>query len=96
MSSAHGAGLMLFPVLLGLHGHGHEHAAPAVAVTEASVFQDAAAVLVHTGAMLVVMGAVALVVYEKVGVGILRRAWINLDLVWAGAFVTAGVATLFS
>jgi hypothetical protein len=96
MSSAHGAGLMLFPVLLGLHADGHEHAPPGVGVSGESAIQDAAAVLVHTGAMLLVMGGVALVVYEKVGVGILRKAWINLDLLWAGAFVTAGVATLFS
>jgi hypothetical protein len=56
----------------------------------------AAAVAIHTLAMLVVMGAVALVVYDKIGVGILRRAWVNLDKLWAGAVVTAGVVTLFT
>jgi hypothetical protein len=41
---------------------------------------DGAAVLVHTLAMLAVMGVVALAVYEKLGVGILRHAWLNVDL----------------
>jgi hypothetical protein len=40
------------------------------------------------------MGLIALVVYEKVGLAILRRAWFNLDRVWAGALVAAGVLTL--
>ena len=42
------------------------------------------------------MGVVAVLVYEKLGVAVLRRAWINLDSVWAGAFVLAGVLTLFT
>jgi len=50
----------------------------------------------HTLAMLVAMGAVAWVVYEKLGVAILRRAWVNLDLIWAVAIVAAGVFTLFT
>ena len=37
--------------------------------------------------MIAVMGVVAVVVYERVGVAILRKAWLNLDHVWAGAFV---------
>ncbi len=96
MSSAHGAGLMLFPVLRRLPADGHAHEIPGLALSGASVVQDAAAVLVHTFAMLVVMGAVAVLVYEKLGVGVLRKAWINLDLLWAAAFVAAGVTTLFT
>jgi hypothetical protein len=96
MSSAHGAGLMLFPVLLGLPAHEHTHGVPAVALGGVALARDAAAVLVHTGAMLLVMGVVALLVYEKLGLGVLRRAWVNLDLVWAGAVASAGVATLFT
>ena len=42
-----------------------------------------AAVSLHTVAMLLVMGIIAIVVYRWIGVGILRRAWFNLDLVWA-------------
>jgi len=102
MATAHGAGLMLFPVLLALPpqahdagGH-HAHHAAAMGLASASLGQDAAAVLVHTLAMLVVMGVVALVVYEKVGLAILRKAWVNLDLIWAIAIVAAGAFTLFT
>ena len=49
---------------------------------------------VHTLAMFLTMGLIALVVYEKVGLAILRRAWFNLDRVWAGALVAAGALTL--
>ena len=96
MSSAHGAGLMLFPVLLGLPTHDHAHEVPAVTLSGVTVAQDGAAVLLHTVAMLLAMGAVALLVYEKLGLAVLRRAWVNLDLVWAGAVVLAGAATLFT
>jgi hypothetical protein len=43
-----------------------------------------------------VMGVVAVLVYDRWGVAILRKAWINLDAVWAGAFVLAGVLTFFT
>jgi hypothetical protein len=52
--------------------------------------------VLHVAAMVAVMAVVALVVYDRVGVAILRRAWINLDAVWAAAFVVAGVLTLFT
>jgi hypothetical protein len=38
----------------------------------------------------------ASLVYEKVGLSILRRAWVNLDLIWAVAIVAAGGFTLFT
>ena len=96
MSSAHGAGLMLFPVLLGLPGPAGAHDLSDLAHAGTSALPAAGAVVVHTSAMLVVMGAVALLVYQQLGVGVLRRAWINLDRLWASAVVVAGVATLFS
>jgi hypothetical protein len=104
MATAHGAGLMLFPVLLALPAAArgarlegaHAHGGPALGAGPASLAQDAAAVLVHTLAMLLVMGAVALVVYEKVGLAVLRRAWVDLDLIWAVAIVAAGAFTLFT
>jgi hypothetical protein len=98
MSSAHGAGLMVAPVLLGTggaesaHAHaGHVHENPA---NPMDVGEAVLAITVHVGAMLAVMAVVALVVYEKVGLTFLRRAWINSDQFWATAFVVAGVATL--
>jgi hypothetical protein len=93
MSSAHGAGLMLVPVLLQLPARG---AGPHIEFIPTSLLQGATAASVHTAAMLVVMAAVALVVYERFGVGLLRRAWFNLDLAWAVALVGAGVVTLLT
>jgi hypothetical protein len=51
--------------------------------------------VVHTSAMLLVMGTIAIVIYEKVGLAILRSAWINLDLIWASALIAAGFLSLF-
>lgn len=96
MATAHGAGLMLFPLLLGLPpAPGVHHLAGS---DPASLFlaQGGAAVLVHTLAMLAVMGAVALAVYEWVGLALLRKAWLNLDTLWALALIAAGVITLFT
>ena len=91
MSSAHGAGLMLFPILLRIE--------PTMCVspmlpTSHPIAQAAAVVLLHTASMLVVMGAVAVLVYQYVGLAILRSAWINLDTIWAGALVAAGLLSL--
>jgi hypothetical protein len=96
MSSAHGAGLMLVPVLLGLPVPPAAADLPTIGLASQTIIQDAAAVLVHTLAMLAVMGAVALLVYEKLGVDVLRRAWLNVDLLWAAAVLGAGVVTLFT
>ncbi len=97
MSSAHGAGLMIAPVLLGAGAtaQAHDHG-PLDAASGLSVGGALLATVLHVSAMLAVMGVVALVVYEKLGVAVLRRAWINSDHLWAGAFVLAGVVTLFS
>jgi hypothetical protein len=107
MASAHGAGLMLVPVLLGLSGTmqemehqahaAHEHWGHGVHLFLANptVLADLTAVGLHTLAMFAVMGVIAMVVYEKLGVMILKRTWFNLDLLWAGILVVAGVITLF-
>jgi hypothetical protein len=93
MATAHGAGLMLLPVLLGMPigilRHDHVHMAVATAVGRSAV-TGLAAVAVHTAVMLAVAGAIAIVVYEWVGLAFLRRGWINLDLVWVLALIGAG------
>jgi hypothetical protein len=96
MASAHGAGLMLLPVLLGSgtveaadHMAGHHHASAA-----ASPLAALLATAVHTIAYLAVTGLIAWVVYSKFGLAILRKAWLNLDAVWAAALVLASVVTL--
>ncbi|MEV7629736.1 hypothetical protein [Actinoplanes sp. NPDC089786] len=48
----------------------------------------------HTVAIIVVQGLCALIVYEFVGVGILRRAWFNVDRLWAAVLVAAGALTI--
>jgi hypothetical protein len=97
MSSAHGAGLMLLPVLaLGapaMAGHPGMPAASAQG-TPLAALQGIAAAGVHTLAMLTVMGICAVLVYEYVGVKILRRAWFNMDKVWAAVMVGAGALTI--
>ena len=88
MASAHGAGLMLVPVLIPLC----LAASPAQELTAAgSVPIALAAVGVHTLAMLATTGVIAVVVYQWVGVAFLRRGWINLDLIWTAALVLTGV-----
>jgi hypothetical protein len=106
MASAHGAGLMLVPVLLKLSGtmqemehrahEAHEHWGHGVHLflVNLAVLADFAAGAVHTLAMFAVMAVVALVVYDRLGLMILKRTWFNVDLLWAGALVGAGVITL--
>jgi hypothetical protein len=93
MSSVHGAGLMLLPVLVAgpVPAGGHAHLASAAG---AGLWTGLAATVVHTVAMVAVAGAVAVVVYEVVGLRILRSAWVNLDRIWAYALVLAGIATV--
>ncbi len=87
MASAHGAGLMVLPVVLaGPHAHhhalsprrrqrrlGHAHPHPGI------LHRDR---------------AVALLVYQKFGLALLRRSWFNLDLIWAIALVVTGFVAL--
>ena len=85
MATAHGAGLMLWPVLMPL--------CIAAASDPDGAGPLATAIIgigVHTLAMLVTTTVVAVAVYEWVGLEILRRAWINVDLVWTFALVAAG------
>jgi len=95
MASAHGAGLMVLPFLLvapapeAAH-HGHTaHAAMLPALPGSGL----AATALHTAGYLLATALVAVVVYEKLGLRLLRKAWINLDLLWGGALVATGVLT---
>jgi hypothetical protein len=101
MSTAHGAGLMVAPVLIGLQGtvdrgdvRAHDQAD--LGLLGGSFGTGAAGIALHVVAMLAVMGIVAVVVYDRLGLKVLRRAWLNTDQIWAGAFVLAGGVTLAS
>jgi hypothetical protein len=99
MSSAHGAGLMVAPILIGAgagEARAQDHAMSEMKLDVLSIPQSALAIFLHVGAMLVVMGIVAVLVYETWGTRILRSAWVNTERLWAGAFVVAGVITFVS
>lgn len=98
MGSAHGAGLMVLPFVMGMSdhalaangGHSHHIAANAVPV----VWVGALALSLHTLAYLVVLALVAWIVYRKLGLSLLRKTWLNLDWLWAGALVVTAVVVL--
>ena len=93
MASAHGAGLMLAPVLIPLCLAG----SPAQELTAVGSLPIAlAAVGVHTLAMLATTGVIALAVYQWLGLAFLRRGWINLDLIWTIALVATGLLLFFT
>jgi len=98
MASAHGAGLMLVPLLLQWPAPDASHARllaalwPQAAATSPALVL--AAVSVHTLSLFLVTSAIALLVYEKLGVAFLRHAWFNLDVLWAAALFIAGVMAL--
>jgi hypothetical protein len=96
MASAHGAGLMVLPVLLGSstveaqnHMSGHNHLSVA-----ASPLAGMFAAAIHAMGYLAVTGLLAWVVYCKLGLVLLRKTWINFNLVWGTALVATGLFTL--
>ncbi|MEP6637100.1 MAG: hypothetical protein ABJB97_10275 [Acidobacteriota bacterium] len=106
MASAHGAGLMLVPVMLGwsqgnakhsvhLSNVGHTgHLSPPQMAAFASPLAWLAAVGVHSAGHLLVAALIALLVYEKLGLALLRQAWFNLDLLWMIALMVSGIVIL--
>jgi hypothetical protein len=102
MASAHGAGLMVVPVYLKMAatGAGHCHSS---GVMHASLTPAGGEVLpagialtattLHAAGYLIVTAVIAVLVFEKFGVGLLRKAWFNLDLIWAAALIVTGVLT---
>ena len=103
MASAHGAGFMVLPFVMPTPGalaaasHVHaSHAAHAAGAGAAVATIGATAVALHTLAYLTVMAIAAWIVYRKLGLGVLRKAWFNTDWLWAGALVVTGVVVLFT
>ena len=86
MSTAHGAGIMLLPIAVDI--------SDTQAAFSAGLAWVSLGALLHTLAMVVVAGAVALFVFDVVGVGIVRRAWFNVDRVWAFALLGAAAVTI--
>jgi hypothetical protein len=91
MANAHGAGLMLIPVVIPLC----LAMSPAHQLTATGSVPVALLALgVHTAAMLAAIGVIAIAVYKWIGVAFLRRGWINLDLVWTIALAVCGISLL--
>lgn len=107
MATAHGAGLMLVPILLNWPAEAHtghaghlDHGSfspddsnPLSVIS--SPLRWLVAVGVHSGGHLLVTFLIALVVYEKLGLSLLRRAWFNLDLLWIIVLMASGILIIF-
>ena len=106
MASAHGAGLMLLPILMAqpmpgqpMPGMTH-HLAQGMNVVPSSLstYAIGSAVVIHTASMLAVAGILAILffeTYEKAGLQLLRHAWLNFDVLWSMALFVGGFAVLF-
>ena len=110
MASAHGAGLMLMPILIDWpegelteadahmeHGGGIGSAMELAPRHEGFLSEltfGLEVVGVHTAGHLLVAGLIAVLVYEKLGLALLSRAWFNLDLLWAAVLMLSGVLIL--
>jgi hypothetical protein len=104
MATAHGAGLMVLPLLVGDPGVGSGQKlsdAHAMHLAQASVLPVSGhlvislwATAMHSASYLLVTGIIAVVVYRKLGLRMLRTLWFNIDLIWGGALVLTGALTL--
>jgi hypothetical protein len=100
MASAHGAGLMLVPFFLSSHAaeESHHHGAHQMHAWAFANFSAPSlligAVVIHTLGYLLTTALVAIVVYENLGVAILRHAWFNIDFIWMLALMITGIFIL--
>ena len=92
MAAAHGAGLMLWPALMGTCLGG----ATAAMGLASPLVPALAGVGIHTMAMIATTAVVAVVVHEWLGVAVLRSAWLNFDLLWVAALVATGALLIAS
>lgn len=93
---AHGAGLMLVPIYLGLCesaglDRGHEAAAALVSANLAMALMVA---VVHSLAMIAAGGSAAWLAYRYLGLQYLSRSWFNLESVWALSLILVGTIAL--
>jgi hypothetical protein len=100
VATAHGAGLMALPFAEGAHAiatpelaHAAHGSSPAAIDP---TWRAVAATLLHSAGFLLVTGLLAVIVYERAALGLLRRAWVNLDLIWSCALIVTALATIVS
>jgi hypothetical protein len=96
VATAHGAGLMLVPIALGLCASPSDDSAHAgvMAAMGASLIVALGVALLHTLAMVGAGVVVAWLVYRWLGLRFVRSAWLNLDAVWGASLVATGAASL--
>jgi hypothetical protein len=90
MATAHGAGLMLWPALMPLCFPSD----PAAGTFAGPVAAAFAGVGVHSMAMMLTTAVIAVIVHDWLGIGVIRHAWLNLDLVWTFALLATGALLL--
>ena len=93
MASAHGAGFMLSPVLLRMSAMDGGHEMHAMALP--GLGSQLLAIMIHTLGYLAFTGTIAWIVYKWFGVSLLRKAWLNFDLLWAVLLIVTAGLTLF-
>jgi hypothetical protein len=93
MASAHGAGLMVLPVFLSMTVATEGPACHARGASTQAL-AGGTATLAHGAGYLAATALAAWVVMDRFGLGLLRKAWINLDVIWAAALILTGCLTL--
>jgi hypothetical protein len=89
---AHGHGAVSVPVESGRAPAGHGvHASHLPAAAGSGMWVGLLATLIHTVGYLLVTGAIAAFVFYRLGLRLLQRAWLNLDVIWAGALIITAV-----
>ena len=103
MATAHGAGLMVLPLLVNGSGAGSGSGRHAMHLAHASMVPVSGpmatgleATVMHSAGYLLVTGLIALIVYQRLGLRMLRTMWINLDLIWGGALIVTGAVALLA
>jgi hypothetical protein len=96
VATAHGAGLMLLPIYLGICAAGEQDAGhqAAAALMRGNLGTAIAVSFVHATAMIVSGGIVAFAVHEWLG--FISKSWFNLDVVWAQSLIFVGAIGLTS
>ena len=89
---AHGAGLMLVPIFLGICAVGADETGhlAAQALMGSNIITAFGVAMVHTLAMTVAGGAIAVTIYFWLGLKFISKTWFNLDLVWALSLIIVG------
>ena len=91
---AHGAGLMLVPIYLGLCGAPSPDHEPTGQLVEANLGMAVLVSVVHVAAMIAAGGCLAWLVYRYLGLKFVSQSWFNLDASWALSLVLVGAVAL--